>query len=493
MKKVLFINGICIGIYTVVRIITSFLFTRAFLVAFGSELNGFYNSVLSLMNYLNIAEGGVGAATTYALYKPIAEKDYHSMNRILSFTHKYFRRLGIILSGCIMVISIFYPHMVKGFNEGLRGTLVVLALGSITVTEYLFDGKYKCLLNAQQKLNLRNIAQAVFTLITKGVAIFLCYNGYPFWTVLLSICIEVPLRVVFYSVIIRNKNEWIDYSVEPDDSIRSFSRDLFIQKISSLLFSTTDVMLISVFVGAAETSVYSVYNMVISGMTNLILIVCDSPSNLLGKYYVEDKQKFEKLYHSYEMLAVMLTTMMVIVYLFLIHPFISLYTDGVNDIDYYDNYMARLMGLNFVLCYYRSLAASSLNAAGFFKAGKIIFSVEAIINLICSIIFLKIMGCSGVVMGSVIARAVSICAVVKVAYCDILKQRISQYFRKVIPNVVMFTAAMFCFKRIDLQINRWDQFICFAMAIGGGCSLIVLFINIILNRNWMPKLKKGII
>lgn len=490
MKSTLLKNNVCISFNTVIKILCNFIFTRVLIQTFGSEINGFYNSTLSLMGYLNIAEAGVGSATIYALYSPVVNKKYNEINRILSFTNLFFKKIAIYLCIILAALSVIYPYIVKGFNNNFYGSLMILAYGSITVTEYFFDGKYKLLLDAEQLMYVRYFIQAVINLVTKGLAISLCILGFSLPYVLFALCLEIPIRIVIYNIVIKKKHTWINLHVSPDYSIKAYSKDIFIQKIATLIFTTTDVLLISIVIGAKEVSVYAVYNMIINGMNNIMSVIAESPVNLLGKYYVKEKDKFRKLYKGYELLCIMMATIIAICYFILITPFISLYTQGISDIKYDNSSLAVLMGINFILCYYRSVAATTLNAAGIFKEGKKIFLLEAVINIIASIIFLNLIGYSGVVLGSICARIVSTSLVVRIIYKKIIETSLIVYLKRILPNIILIILTFVFVDLKDNVVNRWTSFFILAAIVGFISFLIVVGINFVINKKMLSEIKK---
>ena len=62
--------------YQIILIVLSFLLPRLYLENFGSEVNGVLSTIKQIFVYMALLELGVGLATTQALYKPVAEKNY---------------------------------------------------------------------------------------------------------------------------------------------------------------------------------------------------------------------------------------------------------------------------------------------------------------------------------------------------------------------------------------------------------------------------------
>ena len=60
--------------------------------------------VNNLLGFLNIAELGVATAITYALYKPLSEKDYESINEIMALFKFYYERIGKVRFGLGIIL-----------------------------------------------------------------------------------------------------------------------------------------------------------------------------------------------------------------------------------------------------------------------------------------------------------------------------------------------------------------------------------------------------
>ena len=74
-KRKSFLN-ITIGIGSqILAIALGIVIPRLFLKSFGSEMNGFLNSITQIFAYFSLLEAGVGAATLQALYGPLASKE----------------------------------------------------------------------------------------------------------------------------------------------------------------------------------------------------------------------------------------------------------------------------------------------------------------------------------------------------------------------------------------------------------------------------------
>ena len=68
----------------------SFFSRKIFLDILGTDFVGLTGTLQSLLNFLNLAELGIGTAVGYRLYKPLFEQNQHQINVFISvFSYMY--------------------------------------------------------------------------------------------------------------------------------------------------------------------------------------------------------------------------------------------------------------------------------------------------------------------------------------------------------------------------------------------------------------------
>ena len=116
-------------VYQVVLISISFLLPRLYLENFGSEVNGVLSNIKQIFTYMCLLEAGIGLATTQALYKRIAEKDYESASAVLAATNTYYTRTGVIYAVIVAVLALVYAFVIPTSID----SSVILHLWCLTV------------------------------------------------------------------------------------------------------------------------------------------------------------------------------------------------------------------------------------------------------------------------------------------------------------------------------------------------------------------------
>ena len=96
-----------------VSMLLSFASRTVFIYVLGEKylgINGLFSSILSVLSF---SELGLGAAITYELYKPIADKDSEKIRSLMLFYKKAYFFIGsfILLAG--LVLLPFLPYLMK--------------------------------------------------------------------------------------------------------------------------------------------------------------------------------------------------------------------------------------------------------------------------------------------------------------------------------------------------------------------------------------------
>lgn len=99
---------IALGFY-LVNLVLQFFSRKIFLEYLGTEILGLNTTASNLLQFLNLAELGISSAVGFTLYKPLYEKDYDTVNEIVTLQGHLYKRIGIgIIIGAI-VLMCFFP------------------------------------------------------------------------------------------------------------------------------------------------------------------------------------------------------------------------------------------------------------------------------------------------------------------------------------------------------------------------------------------------
>ena len=96
-------------IFYFLTLVLSFFSRKIFLNLLGIDFAGLTGTLQSLLNFLNIAELGIGTAVGYTLYRPLFEQNQHQINEIISVFGYMYRWIGRIILFVGFILSLFLP------------------------------------------------------------------------------------------------------------------------------------------------------------------------------------------------------------------------------------------------------------------------------------------------------------------------------------------------------------------------------------------------
>ena len=387
----------------IVTIILGIIIPKLFLLNFGSEVNGLMSSISQVFIYIGLLEAGIGGASMQALYEPIAKNDTNKINRVLAATHKYYQKSGVYYFIAVIVFAVAYPFFFSSSISKLTIGVIIFLTGMVGVISFFFQGKFRILLIAEGKgYVLTNIA-TIITILTSITKILLLILGFNVIAVQMAYVIMNIFQVSIIAYYIRKNYKWIDLKVKPNYEAISQKSSVLTHQIASLVFSNTDVLILTIFCGLKVVSVYVMYNMIFEMINTVLSTINGSLVFALGLTYHEDKNKYIKMYDSYELYYMAITFSLYTIAYILILPFMRLYTAGINDINYIDNLIPLLFVVLKLLSSARIPALNPINISGHFKATQNRAVIESVLNIIASLIFVQRFGIYGVLMGTIAA------------------------------------------------------------------------------------------
>ena len=475
-------NNIIFGLGSkILTIILGFLIPRLIIISFGSEINGLLSTITQIYMYLALLEAGIGNATTNALYKPLDIKDYVTSIDILSAAHKYYRQVTHIYFFVVVLFSFIYPWCVNSAINRSTIMLVALTQGLTSCISYYFCAIYNQLLDADaHKYVTENIN--LFGYILSSIAkIWLIYSGFNVIVVQIANLILVIIKIFITYKYCKKEYSWLKYRKNVNKKLLQQRGAFIVHEISSVVFSNTDVFIISSFCGFMYASVYSVYQIIYSAMNSLINTANGGLGFILGQNYYKDKKKFLFIFEIYDIIYTISVYVIFSVLYIITTPFISLYTKDVSDINYIIPHIPLLFAIINIMSGSRAVSARLITVTGNVKNTQNRSIIEAIINIIASLICVKIWGFHGVLIGTIIALLYRMNDIIIFVNKYILNRQMIKAYKNIIINNVIFLIVIIIFKNVSLVINNYIQLILNGLLISLIISVTYLLINILFN------------
>ena len=404
--KKTFRNVIISVINNILNIIVSLFVQKIFLNTLGESylgLNGIFSNVLSI---LAVAELGIGTAIIYKMYKPIDEKDEESISKLMNFYKRCYTIIIAVMTLIILLIIPFLKTILGDISQIKENVYLLYLIFSLDIIASYMLAYKKSILFADQKeyistlihigyLVIMNSLQIAFLIHTKNYIIFL----------IIKLSCRIIENIVVNYIVNKKYNflrKYKNVKLNTDDKkdIIQKVRSLFVHKLAGFVVTGTDTILISYLLGGLVTvGYYSNYTLIIASVTTVFNQVFISMTSSIGNLLVkEDKNRKLEVFNKIQFLNFWIFTFASICIFCIIESFITVW---IGDKYILSKFVLISLVLNFFMQGMRRTMMSFKEAAGIFYEDRFIPIIESIINLVASIIFLKIFGLPGVALGTI--------------------------------------------------------------------------------------------
>lgn len=424
----------------ILSLIFKFIIQTIFIKTLGAEylgVNGLFTNVLQM---LSLAELGIGSAITYNLYKPLANNNEKEIKAYMNFYKKAYNFIGLFILIIGLCITPFLKFFIKNQSQVDNLNLIYLLFLLNTVLSYFFAYKrsiiiadQKSFLDSQNlliKTIIQTILQVLILIFTKNYILFLV----------------IQIACTFFSNIFisRKANKLYPYLIKNTECLtkkqkRKIYKDVYAMtahRVGGVVVDGTDNLLISAFVSLSSVGIYSNYVLIKSSIDQLLSQLFTAITASVGNLNaVSTSDKSYKVYQSIFFLNVWIYGFCSIVFLVCINQFITLWigkeyllAEGI----------VLLITINFFLIGIRKSTVMFKDTQGLFWNDRYKPYAEAIVNLIASIVFLKIFGFIGVLLGTLVST-ITTCFWIEpyVLYKYSFKKPLSNYFKKFLIYTVI--------------------------------------------------------
>ncbi len=387
----------------VVAIAFGLILPRMWVVSYGSEVNGLLTSLSQFLVYLSLFEAGIGAATMQALYRPVAQDDWNGVNGVLSASNEHYRKTARWYLIGLVALCIGYPLVVDSTLSFFTICGAVFFSGIGNVVNFYFQGKYVYLLQTDGKLYITTTLTTIVNALINLTKIVLIYLHIDIVLILAVSFLIQCTQAVFILWYVRRHYPQVSLKAAPNYEAVAQKNSVLVHQISSLIFRHTDVMILTIFCDLKLVSVYSMYKLVTSQLDTVLTIPLDSIKFSLGQTYHTNKALYTKRIRIVESYYSAAFYALFSVALFLLLPFMRLYTANVTDINYIDPWLAILFVACSLLERSRTQMLDTITFAGHFRETVRPSIIESAINLTVSLIGVIFLGIYGVLLGTVAA------------------------------------------------------------------------------------------
>ncbi len=432
-------------IYQFVLISLSFLLPRLYLENFGSEVNGVLSTIKQIFTYMCLLEAGVGLATTQALYKRIGEKDYKSANAVLSATNNYYIKTGIVYSIIVIVIAIIYSYVIPTAIDCNILFFIIILNAIPSLFSYFVQAKYRILMEVDGRRYVINNSEIVLQLLSNVGKVLVLLLTDSLILIQLVYCVIAVGQLAFLYFYAKRQYKWIDLKAKPDFNAISQKNSVLVHQLSGMIFSNTDIILISFLCDFKAVSVYSIYNIFFSQMQNFITSIVSGFNFALGQMFHTDRNKFQRVFNVYETFYVMATFIIYTLMAVFLLPLIQIYTGGINDVSYTNVYLVLLFVIMNLLANGKLPSNSVIEYSGSFEKTRSHAIIEMVINITVSIVAIIYFGICGAIVGTIAALVYRSISMIYYSNKKVLNRSCMCTYKNWIVNGAVFAFVMVIF------------------------------------------------
>lgn len=467
---------------TLVNGLLGIVVTRFVIGSFGSDFNGLNSTANQIVNMLLILEGGFTLASNVALFDPLGRGDTDAVNGLLAATRRKFRGIGGLFLLVGLLVAAGYSLVVNSqLPREFVATVMVMTVVPAAFNLF-YATTYRVLLQGQQREYVINL----FTMLTIGlghaanVVMILC--GGPMWMVRFNTMLFSFANSFLIAWYVKRKNRFLDLKVPPRREAITGTGDVMVQKITGVVYNSAPIVFLSISPsgGTALASVYAVYNYVFTMVKSLLHGIIDAPRHGFGQMLTERKREdVWPTFAQYEYIAFLAVYVMLTTCCALILPFISLYTDGITDANYYDVTIAVLMVVIAMTEMVHVPSGHLISMSGNFRVGRNFQLIACGVLLATMIGGGTLWGVYGMLAGLLCTTA--LLALLEMGWVHVVffKGKVGALLRLCLPLAAVGVVTAYVEMNIPLSIKGYIPFFLYGVvfvAVNGAMALLTAFV-----------------
>ena len=444
-----------------VSLVCGLIVPRLILASFGSTYNGAISSIGQIFGVISILTAGLAGATRVELYKTLASEDVDGTSRIIKATELFMHRVGVIILGYTVIISIIYPLFFRGQIAWIEVVLLVVIIASSTFAQNNFGYTYKILLQASQSEYIDTVIYTVLHILNTVVIVIVIKLGSNIFIVKAASAVLFVFYPIFLRYYVRHKFRLRSDCEADMTAIKNRSAVMF-HSVANVVHNQTDTLVLTVFTNAMTVSVYSIYYIVLSNVKQMMQNFVTGIEAAFGSMWAKgENELFKKNFDTYEFLMYSFSSVIFSCVGLLLVPFIALYTAGVHDINYIRPGFAIMATITEAVFCIRQPYVTIVQAAGKYKETRNGAIYESIINLVLSIALVYFYGLIGVIIGTLVANLFRTIQYALYSSKNLIHRNIGEFVKKCLWHVLNSALIIIIFEVTikNIPMETWKGWI----------------------------------
>lgn len=429
--------------------VLSFLRINYIIKYYGEDTNGYMQLITQIFSYLALAEAGFGTAVIYKLYKPLADNDQKKISSIVNGSKIIFKKIALVMSILSITCAIVIPFFINRGSLTIFFIIAIFLLNSIHyLIEYFIVYPYTSLLQADQNQYIFNLYKNIIKIIFGVLELILMRFRID---LMLIIGINILFTLIYIYMVMKRVKKlypWLDNTSPPDTTAFKMTKDVMVHKISYLVFSKTDPIILSKF-SLGYVSLYTSYNYIIDFITNIVSKIYNSIRASYCNIVVLGKNEDKKYFNMFLSFSFFTACFACVTFNTTVNPFVNILWLGK------EYQLSKPVVLLFTLIMFGKIIVNPIYIArdskGLYKETKNFTILQAITNIVLSIILVQKYQIFGVLLATFLSQyLIMIPLNISTVYSKVFKNDIKIFIKKflfaIINSIILVT--------INAQISK---------------------------------------
>lgn len=432
--------------------VLSFLRINFIIKYYGENTNGYMQLITQIFSYLALAEAGFGTAVIYKLYKPIADNDHDKISSIVNGSKIIFKKIALVMSIASIACAIIIPFFI---NKGSLTYFFIIAMFLLNSIHYLIEYfivyPYTSLLQADQNQYVFNLYKNIIKIIFGILELVLMSFNID---LMLIVGINILFTLIYIYAVMKKVNKlypWLDKKAKPDTSAYKMTKDVLVHKISFLVFSKTDPIILSTF-SLGYVSLYTSYNYILDFITNIVSKIYNSIRASYCNIVALGKNEDKKYFNMFLSFSFFIACFACVTFNTTVNPFVKVLWLGE------DHLLTDSVVLLFSIIMFGKIIVNPIYVArdskGLYKETKWFTIIQAILNITLSIILVQKYQILGVLLGTLLSQFIIMipCNVMTV-YTKVFKNDLNTFIKKFVFAIMNLIVLILINNQISSYLN----------------------------------------
>lgn len=453
--------------------------SRSFFIKYiGVEFLGLNSTFQSVLNTLSLAELGFQSAVVYNLYQPLRNKDQEMINKLMSIYKFIYQSLGVffLVAGllCCPVLNLVLSDI-----EITSSTYMFFML-SVTnaAATYLLSYKRALMYANQESYIYQTIDMGLYIVFSfANISLMYLYGNY--YCYLIILIIQTVIQNIAVQIYCSRKYPFLK-KVKVDfgllKKIIVNVKDIFLGKISSYVYKSTDNLVISSIISTVAVGYLGNYTTITSQIKGIVNSILNPLAPIIGNSLAagNDRVKDEQEFRTFTYVRYLIASVVIVPTVVLIDIFIEMWLGSAFLLP---KHITWFIAIDMYISFVYGACYDYTNGKGLFAVEKKIMLFGAVLNLVSSIILAKVIGLPGVLVGTIITQCYFWISRSYIAYKHVFGEIGVAYTKYWLGNIfgvaVVLLSYFVCNSLINLLYGWVNGKVLAQFLIGGVTSILV--------------------